>query len=131
MFFSNIHMFIEELTHKNSKGIYIPFHSQIPQSLFTTMNWADLFIRATTTIINFFWPVLYRQYPYTEKQMYYGLGVKPNFIPFWTMNSLAASYSLGISPSRMASLMAAFIIPISLEGLRSKKFMISSPEMGG
>src|SRR5690606_19665102 len=52
-------------------------------------------------------------------------------LPFSNMNLWAAPCSLGISPSRIASLMASLIIPISLEGFRLKASLISSPETGG
>src|SRR5690606_6752215 len=62
---------------------------------------------------------------------YYFSWTKPKEMPLLIINSFAASYSLGISPSRMASLMASFIIPISREGCRLNVSMISSPLTGG
>src|SRR5690606_34280819 len=53
------------------------------------------------------------------------------FFPFSNMKRWAAPYSLGISPSNMASLMASLMIPISLEGFRLNVSMISSPDIGG
>src|SRR5690606_6708217 len=55
----------------------------------------------------------------------------PIFFPFCSIRACAASYSLGISPSKIASFIASLIIPISLEGLRLKVAMISSPLIGG
>lgn len=53
---------------------------------------------------------------------------------FFALSSIkvrAASYSLGIFPSKIASFMASFKIPISLEGFKLKVSIISSPEIGG
>jgi len=47
------------------------------------------------------------------------------------MNSLAGIYSFGILPSKIASLIASLIIPISFEGFKLNVLMISSQEIGG
>jgi len=47
------------------------------------------------------------------------------------MNSFAEKYSFGILPSKIASLIASLIIPISFEGFKLNVLIISSPEIGG
>lgn len=52
-------------------------------------------------------------------------GVRPNSLPLVIMYWYAASNSLGIIPSRIASFIADFISPISLQGERSKVLIMS------
>lgn len=61
----------------------------------------------------------------------YSLTTNPSSVPFFSINSLAASYSFGIVPSRIASLMASLMSPISREGFSPKVVIISSPLTGG
>jgi len=61
----------------------------------------------------------------------YFFKTNPSSSPFLSINSLAASYSLGIVPSRIASLIASLMSPISLEGFSPKVVIISSPLTGG
>ena len=57
--------------------------------------------------------------------------LSPIFSARCNINARAASYSLGMMPSKMASLMALFKAPTCWQGERPKVFMISSPLTGG
>ena len=61
----------------------------------------------------------------------YLVGVKPKPFAVFSIYSKAASCSLGMIPSKIASFMAFFSIPISLQGERWNVCMISSPSTGG
>ena len=57
--------------------------------------------------------------------------VNPIFIAFSNINAKAASCSLGIIPSKIASLIALFRAPTSRQGANPKTSMISAPSTGG
>ena len=57
--------------------------------------------------------------------------VNPIFFALSNINANAASCSFGITPSKMASLMALFKLPTSLHGVKPNTSIISAPSTGG
>lgn len=66
-----------------------------------------------------------------SKKCFYACGVSPIFLASSMRKWRAASGSLGMMPSRMASLRAFFRVPTSRLGFRLNICMISSPSMTG
>jgi hypothetical protein len=68
---------------------------------------------------------------YPKKSIQCYIFFNPNFSALFITKSKAGWYSLGISPSKIASFTASFKTPISLQGFKLKISIISSPEIGG